>query len=71
MAHIVTVTIAGGEYLGPENDTPTQINADKIVKINKPSEDEIGNAVITMDNKERLHTTETPEQLKVIINKTK
>lgn len=71
MAHIVTVTIAGGAYLGREEDTPTQINADKILKIDKPLDDEIGNSVIVMDNKEKIYTTETPEQLKDIINKTK
>ena len=71
MAHIVSVTIAGGAYLGPEKDTPIQINADKIMKIDKPFEDEIGNAVITLENKDRIYTTETPNQLKDIINNTK
>ncbi len=30
MAKMITVTEAGGAYLGPKNDTPRTINADEI-----------------------------------------
>jgi hypothetical protein len=71
MAHIITVTIAGGAYLGPENDYPIQINADKIVKIEKPFDGEIGNSVVVMENDERLYIKETTLEIATIINRTK
>jgi len=70
MAHIITVTIAGGSFWGPTQDTPTQINADKITEIKKPFDNEIGNAVIEMEGGKKLFTTETPEELKGMINTT-
>ena len=69
MAHIVTVTITGGAYLGPSEDKPISINADNIVKIEDVGEDEIGNSVITMIDKTKHYVSETREQLEKIINK--
>lgn len=69
MAHIVTVTVAGGAYLGPENDTPTSINTDRILEITNAGEDEIGTSIIRLDDNTKLWVTESQEELKEIINK--
>ncbi|MCD4743893.1 MAG: hypothetical protein K8R67_15635 [Desulfobacteraceae bacterium] len=68
MAHIVTVTIAGGGYWGPENDTPTSINADKILEIKDAGEEELGSSIIRLDDNSKMWVVETQDELKKIIN---
>lgn len=69
MAHIVTVTIAGGAYLGSENDTSTSINADRILEITNAGGDEVGTSIIRLDDNTKLWVVETQDELKEIINK--
>ena len=68
MAHIVTVTIAGGAYLGPLEDTPISINVDRVMKIEDTQPDEVGASVITMDDNSRYWVTESQTELQTIIN---
>jgi len=70
MAHIITVTIAGGAYNGPEKDTKISINADKISSIKETDKEdsEVGNSIITLTDKTRHNVTETREELERLIN---
>lgn len=68
MAHIVTVTITGGAYLGPSQDKQISINADNIILIEDVGEGEIGNSVITMSDKSKHYVSETRAQLEQLIN---
>ena len=69
MAHIVTVTITGGAYLGPSQDKQFSINADNIIQIEDVGQDEIGNSVITMSDKSKHYVSETRQKLEKLINK--
>jgi len=68
MAHIVTVTITGGAYLGPSQDKKISINADNIILIEDVGVGGIGNSVITMSDKSKHYVSETREQLEQLIN---
>jgi hypothetical protein len=69
MAHMVTVTIAGGSLMGSASDTKVSINADNISRIEeKQDPDDVGNSVIIMTDKNRLHVQETRGALDKLIN---
>lgn len=68
MAHIVTVTITGGAYLGPSQDKQISINANNIILIEDVREDEIGNSLIIMSDNSKLYVSETRAQLERLIN---
>jgi hypothetical protein len=69
MAHMIKVTIAGGAYLGPKENTPITINADKIVEITSTDGREIGTSVIKMEDNKKYWVTENQDELKELINK--
>lgn len=65
----ITVTIAGGAYLGPVNDTPITINKNEIVSLDEPYMGEIGTTVIVMKDGQRHYVTETKLKLKKLTRK--
>lgn len=69
MAHLIEVTIAGGAYLGPKNDTKITINADRIMKVENVPSGQIGVSKITMDDKSEHYVTETQADLAKLTNK--
>jgi hypothetical protein len=69
MAYLIDVTIAGGAYLGPTNDTQISINADRIMKVENVQSGEIGTSKITMDDKSVHYVRETQTQLANLTNK--
>lgn len=66
---LITVTIAGGAYLGPDNDTPIVINKNDIVSLADPYEDEIGNTVVVMRDGQRHYVTETKTKVQKLTSK--
>jgi hypothetical protein len=69
MAHMITITIAGGSLQGPLNDTKISLNADNISSISENDDpDDVGKSVITMTDKKRHHVQETREELNKLIN---
>ena len=60
---LITVTIAGGAFLGPEKDTPKIINKNDIVSLDSPYEDEIGNTIIVMRDGSRHYATESKSKI--------
>ncbi|MFZ4455506.1 MAG: hypothetical protein ACOYOT_04725 [Bacteroidales bacterium] len=69
MAHLIEVTITGGAYLGPRNDTKITINADRIIKIEDVHSGQIGTSKIIMDDKSEYYVTEDRANLTRLINK--
>jgi TRAP-type uncharacterized transport system substrate-binding protein len=70
MAHIITVTIPGGMYNGPDEDTPMDINADNIETIEDDTdEDNLNNSIITMKGGKIILAKETREQVQNIVNR--
>lgn len=68
MAHMVTVTIAGGQMYGPENDTEQLINADQISEIKPSDPDDQGNLIVLLNTGKNLYITETQDEIKARIN---
>jgi len=69
MAYLIDVTIAGGAYLGPKNDTKISINADRILKVEDVQSGQVGVSKITMDDKSEHYVTETRADLAKLTNK--
>jgi hypothetical protein len=69
MAHLIEVTIAGGAYLGPKNDTKISINADRIMKVEDVQSGQVGVSKITMDDNSGHNVTETRADLAKLTNK--
>ena len=69
MAHLIEVTIAGGAFLGPTNDTKISINADRIMTVENVQGGQIGISKITMDDKSEHYVKETQAQLTNLTNK--
>lgn len=69
MAHLIEVTIAGGAYLGPKNDTKISINADRIMKVEDVQSGQLGVSKITMDDNSGHYVTETRADLAKLTNK--
>ncbi|OJV21642.1 MAG: hypothetical protein BGO30_02790 [Bacteroidetes bacterium 41-46] len=60
---LITVTIAGGAYLGPIKDTPITINKNEIAYLDNPYCGEIGTTVIVMKNGTRHYVTDTKSKI--------
>lgn len=66
---LITVTIAGGAYLGPVNDTPIIINKNEISSLDNPYLGEVGTTVIVMKDGQRHYVVETKSKLKKLTRK--
>ena len=66
---LITVTIAGGAFLGPDKDTPKIINKNDIVSLDDPYEGEIGNTVIVMRDGSRHYVAESKNKIQKLTRK--
>ena len=66
---LITVTIAGGAYLGPSSNTPKTINKNDISSLDDPYSNEIGTTVIVMKDGTKYYVTETKSKLKRLTRK--
>jgi hypothetical protein len=66
---LITVTISGGAFLGPDNDTPKVINKNDISSLDNPYEGEIGNTVIVMRDGSRHYVTESKSKIQKLSRK--
>ena len=66
---LITVTIAGGAFMGPDHDTPITINKNEISSLADPYNGEIGTTVVVMKDGKRHYVTETKSKLQRLTRK--
>jgi hypothetical protein len=70
MAHLITVTIAGGNYSNSEEDISVNLNVDNIIAVNdNPNDDNFSKSVIIMNDRSKIFVKETSGEIKQIIKK--
>ncbi len=70
MEALITVTIPGGTYYGPDEDSQMKINPKNIISvIDEIDEDNLSKSIITMSDGSKIFAKETSKEIEGMIMK--